>query len=302
MRNLRFALIQLLIFTSLALNIERLDYGAKENIVNLASFVYLLAGMAVISTILIPNQWKLTTRTIVIFWTAVYVTVKIVMNSSRPIIGGIYTYLSIAELMVLVILIVLTRRVMKDLLGLEETITNITMADVSNRVKNLEDASDDINSELVRSRRYSRPLGLLVVKLEPENIQANIDNLSEDILRTIMLRYSMSNLIRSIDKKIRRPDLILEQHRENRIILLLPETNLESAKVVADNVQRIAKDSMDSQVTIGVASFPDDAITFDDLVIQAENKIYSSEKKNLFDDQKLTEQTTQSSRQIGTDQ
>lgn len=302
MRNLRFALIQLLIFTSLALNIERLDYGAKENIVNLASFVYLLAGMAVISTILIPNQWKLTTRTIVIFWTAVYVTVKIVMNSSRPIIGGIYTYLSIAELMVLVILIVLTRRVMKDLLGLEETITNITMADVSNRVKNLEDASDDINSELVRSRRYSRPLGLLVVKLEPENIQANIDNLSEDILRTIMLRYSMSNLIRSIDKKIRRPDLILEQHRENRIILLLPETNLESAKVVADNVQRIAKDSMDSQVTIGVASFPDDAITFDDLVIQAENKIYSSEKKNLFDDQKLIEQTTQSSRQIGTDQ
>lgn len=137
-------------------------------------------------------------------------------------------------------------------------------------MKSIDAAIPDINKEFARSRRYKRPLGLVVVKLKPDSVKVNIDNISKDILRTMISRYSMSNLIRAIDKGIRRPDLILEHYEENRIVLLLPEADPEAARTVSRNVQDIAKTRFGFSVGTGVATFPNDAITFDDLVDRAE--------------------------------
>lgn len=273
MLRLRLYLIALLLFTGIALNIERLDFGAQEDLINLASFVYWLFGFSVMSTVLVPRRWKISTRTIVFFWVAVYLVIKIWLKNERPMFGGIYTYLSITEIFIFVTLIILTRLVMENLYNLEETVANITLVDVSSRVKNFDTAIPDINKEFVRSRRYQRPLGLIVVRLNSKNDQINIDNISKDILRTMISRYSMRNLIRDIDKNIRRPDLILEQYEENRIILLLPEADNKATQTVSENIQELAKTQFGSPVTIGVAAFPNDAITFEDLVNHAEGQI-----------------------------
>lgn len=281
MLRLRIYLLLLLGFTGITLNIERLDFGPKEDVINLASFVYLLFGAAVISTILMPRKWRLSTRTITIFWVAVYTILKFTIGDDRPVIGGLYTYITIAEIFALVVLVILTRMVMENLLGLEETVANITLADVSNRVIDMDSATPSINMEFARSRRYNRPIGVVVIKLTPENVQANIDELSKDILRTMMSRYSMSNLIRAIDKEVRRPDLILEQHKENRIVLLLPESDIEATRAVSGNIQEVARTRIGSTVAIGTAAFPEDAITFEDLVLYAESAIDASQDAEL---------------------
>ena len=273
MLRLRVNLLLLLLFTGIALNIERLDFGPKEDVVNLASFVYLLLGAAVISTILMPGKWKLSTQTIAIFWVVVYTILKATIGDDHPVIGGLYTYITIAEIFALVIMVILTRMVMESLLGLEKTVANITLAGVSNRVIELDSAAPNINMEFARSRRYKRPIGVVVIKLTPENVQANIDELSKDILHTMMSRYSMSNLIRALDKEVRRPDLILDEFQENRIVLLLPESDVEATKAVSENVQKIARTRIGSAVAIGSATFPEDAITFEDLVLRAERAI-----------------------------
>jgi hypothetical protein len=273
MLRLRFYIIALLLFTGIALNIERLDFGPQEDIVNLASFVYGLLGASVMTTVLIPSKWKIPANYIIVFWSAVYFAFKVILINDRPIVGGLYTYLTIAELFILIGLIVLTQKVMEYLNVLEDTVADITMADVSSRVKNLDTASPDIDLEFIRSRRYKRSLGLIVVRLKPENVQAYINDLSKDILRTMMSRYSMSKLIRAIDKHSRRTDLILEQRKENRVILLLPESDLEATQAVYTNIQRIAQEGFGSMIDMGSATFPDDAITFDALVSFAENNI-----------------------------
>lgn len=246
MLRLRFYIIALLLFTGISLNIERLDFGSQEDIVNLASFVYLLLGAGVMTTVLIPSRWKISTNYLVIFWTAVYFAIKVFIINDRPIIGGLYTYLTIAELFILIGLILLTQKVMVSLHVLEDTVADITLADVSSRVKNLDSASSDIDLEFIRSRRYKRSLGLIVVRLKPENVQAYINDLSKDILRTMMSRYSMSKLIRAIDKHMRRTDLILEQRKENRVILLLPESDLKATEAVFANIQKIAQEGFGS--------------------------------------------------------
>jgi len=124
--RLRFYLLSLIFITGFALNIERLDFGPKEDIVNLASFVYLLIGIAVMSTILVPSSWKIPTRNIIIFWSGVYLVIKMTQTNHRPIVGGVNTYLSIVELSLIILLIVLTRRVMENIYQLEETVANIT--------------------------------------------------------------------------------------------------------------------------------------------------------------------------------
>lgn len=279
--RVRFDLIALLLFMGIALNIERLDFGAKEDVVNLASFVYLLYGVAVISTVLMPRRWKFSTSNVVVFWIVIYLSIKIMMSQDRPLFGGVYTYLTIAELFTLITLLVLTRKVMGNLNNLEKTIANITLVDVSNRVKSLEEGMPDVKKEFVRSRRYKRPLGVIVVKPESENTQATIDSISQDILRTMMSRYSMSNLIRLIDRNIRRPDLILEQYEENRIILLLPEADLDAATTVSRNIQEIAQKGIGAKVKTGIAAFPDDAISFDDLVSHAELQLKDTDGEEL---------------------
>ena len=119
MQRLRFWLICLLFSTGIALNIERLDIGTTENVVNLATFVYLLAGMSVISTILIPNDWNLHTNSIVIFWIILYFIIKIFILNDSPLVGGLYTYLTITEIVVLIVLIISTRKVMENLYDAE---------------------------------------------------------------------------------------------------------------------------------------------------------------------------------------
>jgi hypothetical protein len=273
MLRLRLNILLLLLFTGFILNIERVDFGAKEDVINLASFVYLLYGAAIVSTILIPKKWKVSTPTIVIFWVAIYSILKIFIFNDRPVVGGIYTYLMITEIVSLVVLVLLIRRVMESVQGLQETVANITLADVSDRVIGLDLATKNINLEFARSRRYRRPLGVVVIKMAEESIQAKIDDLSKDILDSVRSHYSISNLIRAIDSELRRPDLILEDRREKRIILLLPESDVEGNREVSERVQQIAESRIGSPVGIGTATFPEDAVIFEDLVNFAERSI-----------------------------
>lgn len=222
---------------------------------------------------LFQKKWGASTQNIVVFWITTYYIFKVGIINNRPLIGGVYTYLSVVEIIMLTLTILLARMLLENIQELENTVANITLSDVSPRVKKLEDSIRDIDKEITRSRRYNRPLGLLVLQIEPEIIEMELDSVSKDILDLMMRRYSISKLLRAIDKEIRRPDLIFEQQEENRIIILLPETEAMAIDTVKDHIQKIAAKHIDTKVTFGSASFPNDAITFEELINQVENLI-----------------------------
>ncbi len=276
MKRFRISLIQLLIFTGFLLNIERVDIGTDQNIINLETFMYIIAGIAISSTILLPNKWKLSTRTIATFWVIVYLIIKIGRSPEHPFLGGVHTYLTIVEISLLILAVILTRRVLEDMQSIENIIANITLADLSSRVKNLDQAMPDINKEIIRSRRYQRPLSILAIQISAETMQTNAEHLSQDIINTMLSRYAMSSLIRAIDKEIRRPDLILKHSEDNQIILMLPETDEQGTKVVIDNMKTIAHNIVGESVSLGAATFPQDALTFEELIKHAATHTHSA--------------------------
>ena len=290
MSRLRYSLILFLFALCIFLNIERVDIGGQVDVVDIQTFVYFLATISVFSAILLPEYWRPPTGLLVGLWLVVYLFGKFFVFCCQPFLGGIYTYLTITEVGMIVVLVWTAYRVGKDLWDLEETVANVTLEGVSPRVKRLDQAEDDISQELARSRRYDTPLSVMVLKVHPETIEFNIDCTENDILRGMMKRYTLNKLLRLLDRDLRRTDLVLEQHKEDQVILILPETSTEDIDTLADRVQNIAQEKLEIDVICGYASFPKDALTFDALVDQAESHPIAPQLDIVFNDaDKITE-------------
>jgi len=90
-----------------------------------------------------------------------------------------------------------------------------------------------------------------------------------------MTRYVITSLARVISNQLRRTDLVLDQRDQGRFIILSPDTNAASSASVADRIQAAAAVQLGVLVSCGVASFPDEALTFEELVHQAKSNLRS---------------------------
>ncbi len=97
---------------------------------------------------------------------------------------------------------------------------------------------------------------------------------------SLMARYTANSLVRVLDRSLRRTDLIIEQSNGKKIILLLPETDTDGTKKMASRVEQLSQDHLGVPISCGYATFPDEAITFEELVQRAEEH-YSSQSTHL---------------------
>jgi len=276
MQRLRFSIIIFLVVIGIFLNIERVDIGNQMDAINIQNFVYILAAIAVFSAIFLPEYWRPPPWFLVGWWLAIYLLAKGLIFTGRPLLGGIYTYITISEITLIVLLVTTAYKVGQEIVNIEETVANVTLNDVSERVKRLDQAEYEISKELARSRRNGTPLSIMVLRVNPENIEFSLDRTSEEILHGMLNRYASNKLVCILDRDLRRTDLVLEQHKENQIVLVLPETNETEMGILAERVQRISYEQLGTMVSSGYASFPQDALTFDALIHQAESRLSHS--------------------------
>jgi len=273
MRRLRYTLVILFALTVIFLNLERLDIGETANAIDIQTFVYVQAGAFVLAMIAIPAMRKLSSLWSLVGMLAIYWLLKLVVLTGRPPFGGVYTYLTITEMVMLSLSTLLAHRVAEGLHDIEETVANITLEDVQKRVKAIDEADDEIENELARCRRYQRPLSLLIIQADPKSIQASLHQTVLEAQQAIMTRYVTTSLARLIGKTARRTDLILEQPTKNRFILLLPETETETLNSLIERIRNHAEDQLGVSVDVGLATFPLEALTFEELVRHAEAQL-----------------------------
>ena len=271
MRNLRSSILVLVIFIGFVLNIERLDIGPEKDIVDIQSFHYVLLGFVVLSSIAIPALRRIPVSYVLVGWIGVYLICKLVVFQNRPLFSGIYFYLTITEIAFLGLMVLLSSRVADDLYNFENMISNLNLTGVSNRVMEYDKAGDSIASEFIRSRRYRTPLSVLLVKIDKDSIQKTKDQSIEGLFTEMLTRYTSNSLVRLLDKELRRTDLIIQQHHKNRVILLFPETDSQGANTMITRISDISNELLGVDVSCGLATFPDEAVTFDELVKRAEN-------------------------------
>lgn len=275
MKRLRRSVVALLVFLAIFYNIERLDFGQK-NVIDIQSVVYVIGLAAVVAIIFVPVMWRAHVALPMLLWSSVLIVCKLLIPENRPLFGGIYTYLFITEFVLLNILVALTHNVARNLHEFEEAVKNITFAEVSRRVKKLSDVEEDVQNELLRSRRHHYPLTVMVIKPNPGSIRAVLHRMVHEVQQAMMSRYVVTSLARVIGDQLRRTDIIVDQHEQGRFIIVSPDTDSVNSAVLADRIKSATAVTLGVDVTCGSASFPDGALTFEELVSQAESQLQQS--------------------------
>ena len=277
MKRVKYSLIMLIFMMGVFFNIERLDIGSYEDVINIQSFVYVLTGLAAIIILFVYSFWNISATAFLGISIFLYLLGKTVVFPAQPLIGGSNTYLTITELTMMSLILLIAYQVAGAVNDLGETVANITLGDVSDRVKALDKAQDDIKKEFIRSRRYQSPLSIMVLNVQSDEPEISIKDTAEEILRVMVKRYTANKLIRFLDQELRRTDLVLDQkNNTEQVILLLPETDFKKSNILAQRISSKIAEQLGLDVKYGLASFPDQALTFESLVDQAKRQSFES--------------------------
>ncbi len=272
MKHLKTSFIALLIHLAIFYNIERLDFG-QDSTINIQSFVYILGFVALISVILVPALRRWHVSVALTLWLGVYLGCRLLFFRERPILGGLDTYLTITEIAALYILIGLAHNVARNLYDFEEAVQNITFADASHRVRKLDEASEDIQTELIRSRRHRYPLTIMIIEPDAKSVKTVLHRTIQEVQQAMMARYVITSMARLISKQLRRTDMILDQYERGRFIVVSPDTSAASSDMLAQRIKSASLEQLGVTVACGVVSFPDEALTFEELIHQAETNL-----------------------------
>jgi len=281
MTSLRRSILFVLLYLAIVFNIERLDVGGL-NAIDIQPFVYLVISSAILITLISRLLQRYSVFYGVIIWSLIYLGLKLTIFASRPLFGGIYTYLSITELAFITISVFLAYELARSLGEFESVIEKVTFPKHGEHFVEMRAATEEIKTEFIRSRRHNRPLSLIMIEMDPNTNKSQLEQTVKNIQKTMLNRYLLASLAQILAKEARRTDLIIEQTGQDGFVLLCPETTAEGSYNMAERVQFLAMERLGISVSCGIAAFPDEALTFEDLMQKAKFSMLTPEKLTTF--------------------
>lgn len=267
MRRLQNSIIYLLIHLTILFNIERLDVeGTAVN--NVATPVYVLTFAAILLIISIKWFKSLPQPVFVLLWIAAYFMTKLLTIYQRPLVGGIYTYITFTELGLFIVAVLLAQNLARNLGEVERAVNSFALTNIS-RIKRVEEAQERIQAELYRSRRFHRPLSIVILEKEWSNAPSNFGKAGHDPQRALMEEYVFAVMVREFLAKLRQTDILLEQEKKGRLVIVSPDTDHTGIKNLIERLRPLTQSEFIS-MNFGAATFPDHGLTFEQLLEQAE--------------------------------
>lgn len=267
MTNLKKSLFWITFYLIIILVLAQLD-RADRPIINFVAYFYLSAMFIVPVMIFVPSLHKVSVALPMIFWGAVYVALLRIIDRSNT--GSTNAEVVVIELILLEVGVWLSYQLAVAIEGSESLMDILAQGTFPHRAIELDAASEQIKTEFGRSRRYHRPLSLLVIHAVPKDEEV-VREMLKSLQRDVLARLSNARIGQAVGETIRQTDLLLHDHT-GRFIVLCPETNLESAAFLAARVCTIVEERTGLRTNYGVSSFPDEALTFEDLLRTARDR------------------------------
>ncbi len=264
-------------------NIERLDFG-EENVIDIDSAVYVIGFVATVLTVALSIIRYFNVAILMALWAGVFIFIKMWLAyfaDGRPILGGIYTYLSITELALLLIAVWISYKLAIALYDFELAVEKITLTDHSGRIQQFDEASEDVQIEMFRSRHNHHPLSVIIIEPEAGTVEMAVHKAVQDVQQAMIRRYVINNMAQTVSKYLRRTDVVLEQRGQGRFMVLCPETTIQDTKLLMEYIQTIISEQMGISVACGAATFPNEAFTFEEMVNQAEAHLNGSGNQHV---------------------
>jgi GGDEF domain-containing protein len=262
MKQMRWRTIFLVLWLTLLFNIERIDIDQGSPF-NLASSVYVLAMGTVVVFLLVPltrRQMYLSSLGVL----AIYTSFKALHLS--PFFSGVHKFLTITEIVALLITAGLTWLVSQSLRDFEDAVEAISMPEGRQQLLPYNKVQERMRAEMGRARRHQRPISVAMLDLDPSTFEAALHQAVRDAQAALIERYVKVRLGLFLSKQIRETDVIAQQVEDGRFLLLAPETPADQMTAMLKRLSREVENQMGIRFRYGIADFPDGALTSEELL------------------------------------
>lgn len=235
-----------------------------QGVIQLHGYFYLLILGAFISALMAPFLRKVSVYAWVCAWLGAYLLIRGLSWQADPP-GGEHLYLTLIEAGMLAIGVILIRDLDQQLVDYESALAEIGLPKVSQKVYTWDEAADLVKTEFIRSRRYNHSISLMVIEPTAASLKKQLSRSSRDVQRIMMDRFMHTSLARLAASEARRTDLVIEMEADQRVLVLFPETEPRGLAIFAERIRHMAQEELGLALNFGIASFPADALTFEDL-------------------------------------
>jgi GGDEF domain-containing protein len=254
----------------------------QESILDFSPIFFILVAVVVFSELILINMLirmgvKVSYYAIIGLWVIVYTLIWVFyLKDSKPI------EVHLIQILLIVLSSLLAYDVGRRVGELDKTLEGLSSSAYPNRARDIQSSQDLIASEITRSRRYHHPLSILTVRLEKPKNKAgwkDLESLADDMFE----RFAVAKASKIFSDLARNTDLVLLD-RDGQFVLLCPETNLSNIKILAERLEVAVEDGLHTKIEWGIASFPDEALTFDDLLQTAQKRISESGQMKITEE------------------
>jgi GGDEF domain-containing protein len=172
--------------------------------------------------------------------------------------------LTVTEVCVIAITTILASWVSNALTEFEHAIAHITIGPVSVPLDSSSTGQAEMYREIRRARHHQRPLSIVALGLEESSIQVALDRLVRETQETMMKRYVLADVARTLCSELEDYNLIART--DDCFLILLPEMSSDKLGRVIDRLRTVVHDRVGVTPKFGTASFPESATTFESLV------------------------------------
>jgi hypothetical protein len=266
MKHIQMTLCTLVIWFFLLYNIERINEP-----INLASFVYFYSLLLCLALLLFRPFMRMQYYWLFLLSLPLYLLFKWVFGYT---LLGQNLPITVTEVASLGLTIFLSRQLALELNEMGEAVTNLTINPLIKGIGSFDTAQSQIYREIRRSRGNKKVTSLLTVQVTVQSLKLNINRFMRDFESEIIQRYINARVGNMIVGKLHITDIISQ--RNNHFVILLPETGKEDTDIIIQRLQSVTKEKLGLTLKVGVATFPDDATTFEGLLEIAEEKMFHS--------------------------
>jgi hypothetical protein len=206
----------------------------------------------------------------------VFLIVRISLFSEPPLFSSTHLFVTITEVLALFITVVLSKKISTYFFEIQYFLDDIITPDNHKIIKSQVESAEDVKMEFVRSRRYNRPFSMLVI--EPENRLTAIDfeKILSEFQDDLTRKFIQNKIAKLMAKEVRRTDIIVQMNNKGRYLLVCPETTAEGSKNLAKRINDILEDNLGIEIRYGVSSFPEEAVTLDEMVENAKSDMLNN--------------------------
>ena len=264
MVRLRMLILLFAMWVVVLFNIERYDILN----INISSALYVAAGISLLPILLLPASRQVRIEFFVAPAIIIYLGMRYFGILSTRQIG---LPAVVTEIVILLFTLWLGRKVSVNLSNVEMVVDEVVFDAKNTPVRSAVEGEDAIKKELFRARRYERPISLVYLDLPTIHQLQNGHPRQYQYQLSLEHRYISSRILRIVTSLVYQVDVITTY--SDNLVICLPETNRQEAVRFARQIAQMVAASLNVNLLIGIATFPENGLIYADLVEAAKEDL-----------------------------